>query len=236
MLEVWKTITILETKDNPVAFDALERKYSKAYTKAKGYLPFIILYDKQEGYYYCLRQRIANHKKYKYEVYVPSTSNDSFNNAAYIDCSEIFKIKREELELLVDIQLYQDNNTKPLDANLRVKIIKTIKACVLKKKPALSILEVCLDNNTTKAKSLYCCDKKINQEFKKDNDRNDDPDYFDNKFNSNKSITDSYSNQRYLESIKFGFLFMKKFDNKGLTKFYKKHKLSEAKINKLLKE
>ncbi len=240
-LPEWKPIILLN--NNPVLFDALERKYSEEYGKRKGYLPIIFYFDKQEGYYYYLRSRnidnqniinkLTLRRKHKYEVYVPSNSNiinDSFTKETYIDCSEIYKIKKEDFESLVNLQTHNTNNAKLIESQYREKVINKIKSYILSHPPKLSILEVYLDKNITKAKSLYCCDNIINQEFKKDNDCNDDPDYFDNKFNSKKSITDSYSNQRYLEAIKFGFLFMNYFSKDELHKFYKKHKLSEQEI------
>lgn len=143
----------------------------------KSYRPFIIFYDDKQDCYYYLKARDARKSDgslktiynmdspyFRGEVFIKGT-NEKYSlleKDSLIDCSQIFKIDRDYLEMIVDtnhITYKKTNQLKDQDIN---KILEGVATCMLQVPPYLSIIEVSpAEKCFPVADSLYLCPEKL---------------------------------------------------------------------------
>lgn len=245
MLELlWKPFKVIKSKENPVVFDELCSKYGND----KSFRPLVIFYDEKTDNYYFLKVRAAfisdnsvnppkvyQKEQLKGEVLVPCSTekNGLFSKDSYVDCSQIFIMKKNELESLVDFNSDEFKKTKKLSDKYICEILNSIKNCLYEKPPYFSILKIFINSSgITESKSLYLCDQKISEILSRKKDiknKTNLSEFFSNN-NSN-----SLSQNRFQNGINFCSKFLDKYfpneKEKFLNSFKDSNKDNENKKN-----
>lgn len=234
MIELWKPIMNLVDINKPIIFNDLGQKIEDDKTD-KGIIPFVIFYDDETKKYWYARSRsavketkkgIIIKKQLKSEIYVKHVKNGGlFTIDSYVDCSKIYVMDKDELESLIDFESGLYKKIEKLDAYYIQKIKDEIKSCVFGKPPYLSIINVYIEDDKTKAKSLYLCDEKLNRIERLADEGIIELDYeLENnlfKFDSNKSKY-SYHQNRFDNGMEFCLKFLDEYFPKDINNFVAK--------------
>ncbi len=184
-LPEWKPIVSFSNKDNPILFSELGEAYDDeeedVYTGLKGLITkqhiIIIFFENESMSYYYLRVRNVERlskdangritrktrNTYQGEVWIKETTDGGlYDYDSLVDCSNIYKCKKELLESLIDTNSQYFKDTDELiefDIN---NILTRLKENIMQKPPYLSIIETKLDkNNKTYGDSLFLSQTKI---------------------------------------------------------------------------
>ncbi|MBG0730760.1 Mbov_0400 family ICE element protein [Mycoplasma sp. 'Moose RK'] len=151
-----------------LVFDSLGRKIKSR--------PVIIFYDSTENNYYYIKARDARtdngelKDKFKGEVFIPKSDkpNTLFTKDSYLDCSQIFYIRDNELEELT--RKYSDTeilDSKELEFSQVEEIFDNIDKCLTSEPPYMVISKVSYDAKTRQTKSdvKYASKKHLSNDY-----------------------------------------------------------------------
>lgn len=238
-IKLWNELPKSNEINKCLFFDDLGYKYELENCSNIENKIFVIFYDKENNYYYYIKTRprlfdiideYGNKERNVYTKEIGEYETILYGkelttvNSLYIECSQIFKIKKQDLEYCINNKNFDDKNIVYLSDD-NVEIIKEIiKDFLFIKQPYFSILEVFVNNHHTQAKSLYLCDLKIKQFLEEI--EYDDMDYEENihlYYSSNNQL-DEYQYNRFKEVINFGKLFLNEYFDESIVKdFLDKH-------------
>ncbi|WP_033161553.1 Mbov_0400 family ICE element protein [[Mycoplasma] collis] len=132
--------------------------------------PIIIFYDDYYDEYFYIKARSAydanGNKKEKYqgEIFIPAANKGLLTKDSYVDTTQIFSIKRIDLEKIVDKNSHIFLTTNHFTKNQIREISKSLISNLLDYEPPLvSFVEVHLKNNKPLPNLKYCHKKFWNE-------------------------------------------------------------------------
>ncbi|WP_033160893.1 Mbov_0400 family ICE element protein [[Mycoplasma] collis] len=159
-------------------------KYKQIYTKNRSVVfnrsleqlshrSIIIFYDDYYNEYHYIKTRSSYDKngnkknKYEGEIFIPAANKGLLNTDTYVDTTQIYSIKKNDLEKIVNknsnIFLTTNHFTKNQIREISLSLMRNLR----KNEPLVSWIEVKLDQNSKPTPTLKYCHKKYINEVTK---------------------------------------------------------------------
>lgn len=162
MIEMWKPLYI---KDKYV--NVLKTKINQSFLKIP--IRFLVFYvNNNKCYLTKIKETIPDgklrewkNKKSKFDALITFLEPTYDNFYHFVDCSQIFVMNKNDLQIMVDFNYDFNKKTHNLSDYYKSEILDGIKNCIFDKEPYFSILELKFDKNKNlEVKNKYICSKK----------------------------------------------------------------------------